>query len=344
MLQERHGQKRHVAGHNERARGVAVRCSAVDAAQRPASGDQVGDERHAGSSRRRLGAADQADVVVEAGEDSSWRSMIVRPPTTSPALSAPPRRLARPPARIAAAQARRGEGRRRHARSGTRRVDRTARAGVPIIGAGNVTRKMSEPRIGRLVVAALHQAIAETLPLRLEFYENWLKPLGLLKEGKHIGMAPFTAALSFLRREESALYDSGDPPRRRARRRVDASTRCRWTRRRWLALLPARLRARAALRLARPSPRRLSGHQVRGRAAARTRPRGDPRLDLLPGARAGRSRRSAASTPASSAGCWRAYGIDGAVTLERVPRRGRAACRMDRRPGGRGATSGETAG
>ena len=49
---------------------------------------------------------------------------------------------------------------------------------------------MREPRIGRLVIAALHQAIAEALPLRLEFYENWLKPLGLLKEGKHIGPGP----------------------------------------------------------------------------------------------------------------------------------------------------------
>ena len=61
---------------------------------------------------------------------------------------------------------------------------------------------MSEPRIGRLLVASLHQAIAESLPLRLEFYENWLKPLGLLKRGQAIGLASFNAALSFLRREE----------------------------------------------------------------------------------------------------------------------------------------------
>ena len=67
---------------------------------------------------------------------------------------------------------------------------------------------MREPRIGRLVIAALHQAIAEALPLRLEFYENWLKPLGLLKEGKHIGPAPFSAALSFLRREDVGLYEA----------------------------------------------------------------------------------------------------------------------------------------
>ena len=61
---------------------------------------------------------------------------------------------------------------------------------------------MSEPKIGRLLVASLHQAIAESIPLRLEFYENWLKPLGLLQQGRVIGAASFSAALSFLRREE----------------------------------------------------------------------------------------------------------------------------------------------
>jgi hypothetical protein len=110
---------------------------------------------------------------------------------------------------------------------------------------------MSEPRIGRLVVASLHQAIAETLPLRLEFYENWLKPLGLLREGRHIGVASFAAALSFLRREEPpSLYDAV------TRRAGDLAAQWTfaslpWTRRQWLAILPARMRARAALRMAR---------------------------------------------------------------------------------------------
>ena len=31
---------------------------------------------------------------------------------------------------------------------------------------------MSEPRIGRVLVASLHQAIADLLPTRLEFYES----------------------------------------------------------------------------------------------------------------------------------------------------------------------------
>jgi hypothetical protein len=110
---------------------------------------------------------------------------------------------------------------------------------------------MSEPRIGRLVVASLHQAIAETLPLRLDFYENWLKPLGLLQEGRHIGVASFAAALSFLRREEPhSLYDQV------TRRAGDLAAQWTfdslpWARRQWLALLPGRMRARAALRMAR---------------------------------------------------------------------------------------------
>ena len=49
---------------------------------------------------------------------------------------------------------------------------------------------MSEPRIGRFLVASLHQAIAEVLPDRLEFYENWLSVAGL-REGT-IGLAPFS--------------------------------------------------------------------------------------------------------------------------------------------------------
>ena len=58
---------------------------------------------------------------------------------------------------------------------------------------------MSEPRIGRFLVASLHQAIAELLPDRLEFYENWLSTAGL-REGT-IGLAPLHAVLSFLRSE-----------------------------------------------------------------------------------------------------------------------------------------------
>ena len=61
---------------------------------------------------------------------------------------------------------------------------------------------MSEPRIGRVLVASLHQAIADVLPMRLEFYENWLNASGL-REGT-IGLAPLSAVLSFLRSEGDA--------------------------------------------------------------------------------------------------------------------------------------------
>ena len=61
---------------------------------------------------------------------------------------------------------------------------------------------MNETSIGRLLVASLHQAIADLLPTRLEFYEEWLTPAGL-RDGR-IGLAPLAAVLSFLRLEGKA--------------------------------------------------------------------------------------------------------------------------------------------
>jgi bacteriochlorophyll 4-vinyl reductase len=58
---------------------------------------------------------------------------------------------------------------------------------------------MSDTGVGRLLVASLHQGIADLLPLRLEFYEAWLNPSGL-RDGR-IGLAPLAAVLSFLRQE-----------------------------------------------------------------------------------------------------------------------------------------------
>ena len=58
---------------------------------------------------------------------------------------------------------------------------------------------MIEAGIGRLLVASLHQAIADLLPTRLEYYEAWLNPTGL-RDGR-IGLAPLAAVLSFLRLE-----------------------------------------------------------------------------------------------------------------------------------------------
>lgn len=62
---------------------------------------------------------------------------------------------------------------------------------------------MRESGVGRVLVASLHQAIADVLPMRLAFYESWLTPEGL-RDGS-IGLAPLSAVLSFLR-QEGAVY------------------------------------------------------------------------------------------------------------------------------------------
>jgi predicted hydrocarbon binding protein len=63
---------------------------------------------------------------------------------------------------------------------------------------------MREAGIGRVLVASLHQAIADIIPNRLSFYENWLSSAGL-REGT-IGLAPLYAVLSFLRQEGDEAY------------------------------------------------------------------------------------------------------------------------------------------
>src|SRR4026207_2233079 len=63
---------------------------------------------------------------------------------------------------------------------------------------------MTDAAVGRLLVARLHQAIADLLPMRLEFYEAWLHPSGL-REGR-IGLAPLAAVLSSLRLEGAPYY------------------------------------------------------------------------------------------------------------------------------------------
>jgi bacteriochlorophyll 4-vinyl reductase len=64
---------------------------------------------------------------------------------------------------------------------------------------------MVDAGIGRLLVASLHQGIADVAPAKLPFYENWLTPPGL-RDGK-FGLAPLHAVLSFLRREGQTDYD-----------------------------------------------------------------------------------------------------------------------------------------
>ena len=63
---------------------------------------------------------------------------------------------------------------------------------------------MADEKIGRLLVASLHQAVAERLPTRLEFYEHWLDTWTLRHES--VAPAHVMAVFSFLRREDSE-YD-----------------------------------------------------------------------------------------------------------------------------------------
>jgi hypothetical protein len=61
---------------------------------------------------------------------------------------------------------------------------------------------MTEARVGRLLPACLHQAIADVLPQRLEFYEEWLDP-DAMRDGS-MGLAPLSAVTGFLRTEGDA--------------------------------------------------------------------------------------------------------------------------------------------
>ncbi len=106
---------------------------------------------------------------------------------------------------------------------------------------------MRDAGIGRLLVASLHQAIADQLPDRLEFYENWLRPEGLWHGT--IGPAPLAAVLSFLRQEGAAYHAV---VQRAGSYAAEWSLSARWRLPRvLLRWLPARCRSRLALRAAR---------------------------------------------------------------------------------------------
>jgi hypothetical protein len=104
----------------------------------------------------------------------------------------------------------------------------------------------TEPRIGRVLVASLHQAIGDELPTRLEFYENWLNAPGL-RDGT-IGLAPLSAVLSFLRLEGEAYNQIAE---RAGQYAADWSVSSMPAlERRVIGALPAALRIRGALRVA----------------------------------------------------------------------------------------------
>jgi hypothetical protein len=129
---------------------------------------------------------------------------------------------------------------------------------------------MTDVVIGRLLVASLHEAVSDVLPLRHEFYAAWLNPANL-RSGR-IGLAPLAAVLSFLRQEGEAY---GTVTGRAG------SYAAEWTfnglsklERRVLELAPPRLRTRLVMRLVKDivqstcSTSRLRAEWRRGRGAA----------------------------------------------------------------------------
>lgn len=131
---------------------------------------------------------------------------------------------------------------------------------------------MTEVRVGRLLAACLHQAIAEELETRLEFYEHWLRSDTL--RGGAVGLASIRAVVGFLRTE--------GPAYERVMTRAGALA-AEWNmelvpafRRRVIGLLPFGWRARAAMRLATG----LIGTTSSGTGATARVRRGHVRLDI----------------------------------------------------------------
>jgi hypothetical protein len=123
---------------------------------------------------------------------------------------------------------------------------------------------MREAGIGRVLVASLHQGIADILPTRLAFYENWLNADGL-RDGT-IGLAPLYAVLSFLRQEGEAYQMITTRAGEYAAEWTVASMST--AQRTLIRAAPAWLRGRLILRLA----RRLVRESFRGnRATSRLR-------------------------------------------------------------------------
>lgn len=100
--------------------------------------------------------------------------------------------------------------------------------------------------IGRVLVASLHQAIADELQTRVDFYDHWLG--GQRMRDGSVGLAPMTAVLGFLRAEGEAYHAV------MTRAGLHAAD---WTvdslggaERRFIQALPRWLRVRAVMRLA----------------------------------------------------------------------------------------------
>jgi hypothetical protein len=127
---------------------------------------------------------------------------------------------------------------------------------------------MTEVRAGQLLASALHEAIQEELPQRLDFYEHWLS--GDRLPDRRGNLAQMTAVLGFLR-TEGAAYDRvmARAGRLAAGWTVEGLTP--W-RRQVIQRLPPPLRARVILRMAAGLVRTVHGasrmsRRVRGRQA-----------------------------------------------------------------------------
>ena len=106
---------------------------------------------------------------------------------------------------------------------------------------------MTDVRIGRLLVATLHQAISQVLPDRLEFSGDRLHGKKL-RDGS-IGLAPMTAVLGFLRTEGEPYHRvMAEAGRCAADWTIDSMT---GVRQRVIGSLPRALRSRRAVRVAR---------------------------------------------------------------------------------------------
>ncbi|MEZ5284412.1 MAG: hypothetical protein R2712_06310 [Vicinamibacterales bacterium] len=115
---------------------------------------------------------------------------------------------------------------------------------------------MVDAAIGRLLIASLHQGIADIAPTRLDFYENWLSPTGL-RDGR-MGLAPLGAVLSFLHREPPpADHEIPDRAGRCAAEWAWSSVS--GARKALIRRLPLGLRTRAALGLCRRLAREAIG-------------------------------------------------------------------------------------
>lgn len=132
---------------------------------------------------------------------------------------------------------------------------------------------MVDAGIGRLLIASLHQGIADVAPTRLPFYEHWLTPPGL--RDQKFGLAPLHAVLSFLRLEGQPVYDR---IMRRAGRYTGewAYSEMPTWHRAIVGRLPPDLRSRGALILS----RRLVSQTFRGSKARVRVHRGVGRVDI----------------------------------------------------------------